>query len=373
MKKYQFSLIIIGLILAMSPMLNGANDYDIELRKQYNKEFSSNASTVVEIGNRYGKVEVKTWDKSLVKIEVSIIVKANKKSNAQSKLDAITVKFDKSGNNVIAHTDISEGSNSWWSGWWSSDNNVKYEINYLVYMPSNLHSIIENKYGNIYLPDLNAKTSISLKYGNLEGRNIDGDLMINLGYGKASMGKVSTLSGSISYSDYRGISADVVVLTSKYSKVYIDNSNSLTAYSKYDSYKLGDITNLNFTGAYDDLQIKSLSTGNCNTKYSGIDINSLSYILDADLSYGSINIDNLKTSLKSITISSSYAPIKIYGMVPAKVDISGKYFDAFLGADFISKNVDKDGSSKTINGYKISDRTNATINITTKYGDIYMK
>ena len=156
-------------------------------------------------------------------------------------------------------------------------------------------------------------------------------------------------------------------------KVSLDNVSSFTSYSKYDSYRLGSIVNLKVNGAYDDYQISSLEKGDFKVKYSGIEVSSLSHILNADISYGSFLIQNLKTTFKSIDINTSYAPVKIYGLVPTAVEVQGKYFSAKLGDDFISKFSDKSNNGTHIKGYKISERTNSTIKIVSKYGDVYIK
>lgn len=346
---------------------------DFELKKVHTKDFTADKNTVVELSNKYGKINVNTWEKSAVKIDVTVIVKASSKSKAEEKMEQISITLSKNGNKVSAITEIGSKEKSWWSGWTDFGNNTKMEINYEVYMPSDLASIIENKYGNVYLPDLKGKTSVNVKYGNLQARDITNDLLIDVAYGKATVGIVKNLSGTLSYSDYRGTAAGVVILTSKYSKVYLDNASTLTATSKYDGYKIGSAGTVTITGAYNDIQVQSVNTATLNTKYTGIDILSLSNTLTADLAYGSLKIENLKTTLKNINITTSYAPVKIYGTVPAKVDVSGKYFDANLGADFISKNTVKDGSSKEIKGFKISEKASAEIRIRSSYGDVIIK
>jgi len=369
---YNFVLNILICLSFFTSAYAGING-DIEVKKSYNKQFSSDKNTVLELNNRYGKINVNTWDKSEVKIDAVVIVKARSKSKAEDKLNEITVKINKNGNTIVAITEISSSSSSWWSGWWNGNNNIQIEINYEIFMPADLHSIIENKYGNIYLPNLKGKTNINLKYGNLQARDINNDLLMDISYGKATVGEVNNLSGNLSYSDYRGTSASVVILTSKYSKVHLDNAKTVTTSSKYDSYRFGTVNTLTLTGAYDDIQIGALGTGTLHTKYSGIDISSLSSTLTSDISYGSLTIENLKTTFKNITVNTSYAPVKIYGVVPAKVEVEGKYFDADLGADFIQKHKVSEGSSKVIKGYKISDKTGATIKITSKYGDIIIR
>ena len=372
-KKYPFSIIL--LMIGWFGILNAATipTGEIELSKSYTKTFPANDQSVLDLSNRYGKIDIQTWSSPSVKIDVKVIVKANNKSNAQDKLDEIQVSMSTSGNSIVAVTNITSSNTSWWEGWWSDNSRASMEINYTVFMPSNLKSIIENKYGNIYLADLIGKTSINLKYGNLEARDIKNDLLIDLSYGNATVGSVLNLKGNLSYSDYRGTAATNVILTTKYSKVYLDGAKSYVGSSKYDDIKLGKIETLTFTGAYDDIEIDQLGSGTFDNKYCGTEINSLSHSLTADIKYGSIKIDNLKTSFKNITISTSYAPVKIYGTVATKIDVSGSYFEANLGADFIQKSKDKNGSSLSIQGYKLSERTSSAITIKSKYADVLIK
>lgn len=369
---YKWSLSII-LMMGLWVSLTAGHESDVEIKKIFSKEFSSDKNTVVELSNRYGKIEMKTWDKAAVKIEATVTVKAGSKSKAEEKMKEISVEMNKSGNNIVAVTEITSSSSSWWTGWWNGGSNVNIEINYEVFMPVDMPSIIENKYGNIYLPDLKGKTSINLKYGNLEARNIANDLLVDISYGKATVGEVHNLSGNMAYSDYRGTSAGVVILTSKYSKVHLDNAGSVNASSKYDGYKFGKVNTLTLTGSYDDIQIGSVGTATLNTKYTGIEIEMLGNTLTSEISYGSLVVENLKTGFKNITVNTSYAPVKIYGSVPAKIEISGKYFDADLGSDFVQKNKNTDGNTKIIKGYKFSEKTSALILISSKYGDVIIK
>ena len=344
-----------------------------EMKKFYTKEFNVSSNDRVNIDNRYGKIEVKIWQKQSVKIDVNVIVKASSQSKAEEKHDEIKIYIDKSGNGVSGRTEIESSNQSWWSSWWNSDTNVKLEINYTVYMPDNQETSLENKYGNIYLPDLKAKSSIVLKYGNLQASNISGDLMLDLAYGKATASQLKNLTTTIAYSDLRFTAADALVITSKYSKVNVDQLKRLVSTSKYDSYRVLSVDHLTMTGAYDDIEIGNVNHATMTLKYTGLDIDQLGGSMTTDLSYGSMTIQSLKPSFKKLIASTSYAPIKIHNSVPSKIDINGKYFDASLGSDFVASNRVVDGSSKVIQGYKGSDRTGASITISSKYGDVMIK
>jgi hypothetical protein len=375
-KTSPFNILIFAILWVFTnPLIAHEKMYglDHELKKFYTKEYSVNNGDNVSINNRYGKIDVKTWAKQSVKIEVHVIVKASSKSKAEEKHEEIKIYMDKTGDKVSGRTEIESSNQSWWSSWWINDTNVKLEINYTVFMPENLDSFLENKYGNIYLPDLKANSNIVLKYGNLQANNIWGDCIMELGYGKATFGTLRNLTATIAYSDITCTSADAMVITSKYSKLQADQLKKLIATSKYDTYKIRASEQLTLTGAYDDIEIGSVYNATVTLKYTGLDIDNLGGSMTANLSYGSMTIQALKNSFKKMVVSSSYAPIKIYGSVPAKIDISGKYFDANLGSDFIATKRDVDGSSKFIQGHKGSDRANASITINTSYGDVMIK
>jgi len=347
--------------------------FDGEARKTLTKEFSCDKMTRLEVSNRYGKIEVTTWDKPQIRITATVIVKAGSKAKADDRLAEISTDISKTGNNITAVTKIAESGTNWWSGWWGNNKNVSTEINYQINMPAYLEAILENKYGNIYLPDLSAKTSINLKYGNLYSGNLDNDLLIDLAYGKANVGNTKNLSGELSYSDYTGRDARVVLLTSKYSKVQLEKITSITTSSKYDTYKVGEAGNITMTGAYDDITVGMLQNAVFTVKYTNLDVGSVSQSLTADIDYGSLDVSNLKAGFSGMVITTNYAPVKIYGAVPCKVDISGKYFDADLGKDFIFKNKVSEGSIKRISGYKMSEKTSATIRIESRYGNVTLK
>lgn len=365
---------MLSLTLLQGGYLHASTDscQSTELKKVVVKEFSVNKNSSLDVINKYGKIETKIWDKQSVKIEGTVIVKGRSKSSAQEQLDKITVEISQSGNVISAITNIESKASGWFSGWGNSFNNTDMEINYMISMPSDLDINFENKYGNIYLQDLKSKVNINLKYGNMEANNIDNNLKVALAYSKATAGTVKDLNVQLAYSDYRGVKAENVVVNSKYSKFYLDYASELNSNSKYDSYKLGTISVLSNQGAYDDFKVRSVNSADIKTKYSGVEILSLGSDLNMEISYGSVRIENMKTTCKSVEINTRYAPVKIYGVVPARVEIEGKYFDAKLGSDFIEKSRVSESSYKHIKGFKISEKGSAVIKIVSSYGDVYM-
>ena len=78
-----------------------------EYSKTINKQFPITTDGMVEISNRYGKVEIKTWDNSEVKVEVVISVNATSEDRAEDVFDRITIDFNSGRDFVSATTELS--------------------------------------------------------------------------------------------------------------------------------------------------------------------------------------------------------------------------------------------------------------------------
>jgi hypothetical protein len=61
--------------------------------KKINKTFDVQKEASLNIDNRYGNVDVITWNKNEIQIEITITTSGNKESQVQKQLDNITVDF----------------------------------------------------------------------------------------------------------------------------------------------------------------------------------------------------------------------------------------------------------------------------------------
>ena len=104
-----FSLLIMsGLIL--QSMTSAEMDMVIITKKQFTKtieeSFPISKDGVVAIANKYGNIDMHTWDKNEVKFKVNIIVNATSESVAKDVFERIEVSFNNSNSRVEAVTEI---------------------------------------------------------------------------------------------------------------------------------------------------------------------------------------------------------------------------------------------------------------------------
>ena len=106
--KLPFKILIVLLVL---PALVFANENPkfkgkYTKTKTINKEYTVNAEAALLVVNRYGNIDIITWNENRTVIEVVITTNGNNEEMVQKKLDGINVEFSGTASKVIAKTII---------------------------------------------------------------------------------------------------------------------------------------------------------------------------------------------------------------------------------------------------------------------------
>lgn len=284
----------------------GAPAQDFE--KKIVEQFPIASDGEVEIINRYGKVEVETWDETEVKIEVTIIVEAKNQGKADEVFERINVNFSNTSSLVRAATDIASGSK--WDKWFGNSSN-KFEINYHVWVPSTVEVDLTNKYGDIVVASMDGDAEIELKYGNLRMDAIGGDLSVNFGYGKASITSGGNADLELKYCTLQGGDFKDVRATTKYSTLNLGNIEVLQSSSAYDAYKVESATTVSNFGKYDDLEFGHVQSVTVNSKYTHLEVAKLTDEADLNFRHGGIKIRELADGFSKVGIAGDYTSVNI--------------------------------------------------------------
>jgi len=345
-----YSLVLLGSMVLFS-MTTPAEDIFILKKKQYKKniekQFSIDKDGEVAIVNKYGDIDMHTWDKNEVKIKVEIIINATSQSIAEDVFETISVEFDDSKSRVYAETVIESKESYWWN--WGKNLKSDFEINYEIYMPITCSINFTNKYGDVDVMDLDNNATIDVSYGNLTMGDLNGDLGLILGYGNAFVGSVKDVQAEIKYSKFRCEAVNEFMGETKYSGITINNADKMLVESKYDNFNLGHISELVNEGKYDNFIVESCDRLTVETKYSDYKLGELTESLSAELSYGGLKVKDLKKSFDRVYVESNYAGISL-GIDPGtsyELNLSSKYVEVKIPE---AKNVDKseDGNEKYI-------------------------
>ncbi|WP_422091837.1 hypothetical protein [Tenacibaculum ovolyticum] len=341
------------------PTIMVANDKKKhEKSKTISKSFSVNENATLYINNKYGKVNVTTWNENRIEIEVKIIVKGNDLKNIDRKLNSINVLFEASKNLVEARTKIESSKSSW--SWWGSSN-INYKINYFIKMPITNNADLHNKYGAIELDRLSGKANLNCDYGNIEIDQLLNDSnSIILNYcGDSEINFMK--SGSLNID---------------YSKLQIKESKSLNVNGDYSTVKLGKTNNVKFSCDYGSISINDAENISGSSDYTSIRVGTLRKNLKINTDFGSVKVKNLTKNFENVTIHGSYASIKLGtssdNAFNFNIDLGYASFNYPENKVEFTKSIKKN-TKKYYEGSFGNGKVNSTIMIKSRYGGVSLK
>lgn len=265
----------------------GVNDLDQKV-KTYTKTYTVDADTKLDINNRYGKVTVNTWNKNEFKIDVQIKAVASKPEDTDKLLNSINIADNISAQVVSFKTVFSNLSQL------NTSKSRKVEISYTVYMPAKNALSITNKMGDIELPDLEGKLTISCAYGNLTA--------------KALSNPANTIK--VSYGDARIASLRAQDLNITFGSLMLGWADKLNADMKYSSAKITRIStsgviNVKYgTGVQIATVDKNLKNLMVNAKYAAVTVgldDEENTDFDVTVKYGSFDHGNRPVNMQKST------------------------------------------------------------------------
>lgn len=254
------------------------------------RHFPVNSDALLEINNKYGNINLQTWDKNEIAFHIEIRAKGKNSDQVKDRLKSISIEFSGDRNKVSAKTIIQK------SGFFSKRNSSEFSIVYTVKLPKTNHIALENEYGNIHIDELSGRSAIVLDYGNLQIERLNNSTNnFKLKY---------VTQATIDYIKSGSIRAE-------YGKLNIGKTESLTVVSKYTNLKLEHAKKLNAQMDYGNLLVDEIDQLSLKSDYTSIKIGALSQSLSSVNSYGSLNLAELKTGFEKIAIQTSYTNVFI--------------------------------------------------------------
>lgn len=357
MKTHLFKILFFAILIPVFGFTTNGIKTKYEKSSTVKKEFKVDANNLLNIYNRYGNVDIVTWDKNIINIEVIITVNGNSESNVEKKLNDIYIEFNQTPSEVTAKTIIEKSTRNW--SWWGSSNNVNYKINYTVKMPFTNNLDLSNDYGSISLDKLSGEAKISCDYGSFDiGELQNSTNKINADY--VSSSTISFVNGAV-------INAD-------YSKLNIEKSNKIDIKADYTTSQFGSVKNLKYSCDYGNLQIDNAETVDGSGDYISIKVGTLSKSLNIKADYGSLKVENILKDFTTIHVQTDYTSGMRFGFAAdsqfdfiVNLDYAGFKYE---GTNFnFNKKIVK-SSSKYYEGYHGKAQGGGQVNINVSYGSV---
>jgi hypothetical protein len=284
---------LIGAILLLSQAAFSQEEFS----REYEKKYSCSKQTNFKLYNKYGDIEIKDWQKDEINIVAKIVLKGISEQKADEVFKLVKINFSQEGNSIRVETDYDDAFFKMINR--NLGNKNRFEVNYVISMPSYIKSDIENKYGSLFISKLTSASRIKVKYGNLKINQLEGagkDQMVNieLGYSDGTIESCQWLKIMCKYSKLYIQESKALIIMSKYSKLTIDKGSSIVSESKYDGFKIGTLANFVTESEYSNFKFNEISKKiRLNTKYTDFKVERVTAgfeLIEIENKYGSINI-----------------------------------------------------------------------------------
>ncbi len=261
-------------------------------KREINKSFSVNSNAKVSINNKYGKIEINTWNKNTVNIKVEISVNGDYLSNINGLMSIIDIKFNSNSSLVEANTIFNPNENT--NSWKSRD--INFKINYTVTMPVFNYLNLKNEYGDIILRKLQSKADIICSYGKITIGNLYAENN-NINLNCCSNSSIKSIK-----------SANINIYNSK---LNIDNARAVDFKSNYSTLKINEVNTVNFDCNYSSICVNDVYVLKGVSSYLDMSFGVVKKSININTNYGSILVKNLAKNFKTIYINGQFTDTKI--------------------------------------------------------------
>ncbi|MFO7669297.1 MAG: hypothetical protein R6W31_06535 [Bacteroidales bacterium] len=283
-----------------------------------NREFPATRESTLEIENKYGKIQVVSWEKELVVVDVEIRVTESSESKLDKLKDDISIDFTGTKSYIMVKSNFKSESGRLASELKSvshtlSGSNKNVEINYMIKVPSYMDVVLINKFGDIYLDDLSGDVEIELSNGALKANRLDGNTNITLSFATGMIETLESTTLNLAYSDLTLGEAGQLDVTSKSSKLNADSINVLKINSRRDK-----------------LYFKKVEYLYGESNFTEIWIYDFLRETDLDLKYGKLTIENVMPAFSRINIESEFTDVTLLFDKQCRFDFDILYHEKAL-------------------------------------------
>lgn len=277
--------------------------------KEIHKQFAVSPDTRIELSNKYGKIDINTWEHDSVVIDIKIRVEEKKLSKLEDAVRGIDFDITDSQHYLIIRTNVEQNKSSlskeitrFKESVLKSDGNV--QVDFTVWMPATNKLKVENKFGDIYIGNFLGKADINLSNGNLKANDFEGELNLVLNFADARINTIKTGS-----------------LDCNFSELYVKNAGSIRLKSKSTEFEFQKIAHLNGESRRDKFRIREVDAIDATTSFTTIRINELTDRMKLRSEYGDLDIDKTSEDFSIISIESKSTDMNLYFDETSKFDI----------------------------------------------------
>jgi hypothetical protein len=334
--------------------------------RDFMKTFPVSKESVLEVKNKYGTIQITSWDKDSAYIRAEIKASAPNQSKLNKMFDGISVNITGTGKLLIAQTEFTQNINALFENFKGMTSKVidydsRVEINYYINIPEYMNLRIENRYGDVYMEKNTGDFHLSLSNGSFKA-----DLP-----GRKSTLKLSFCDAEIT--SLRSGSLDV-----SFSEFTLSEIGELTIKSISSKYRINKAGAITFESRRDDFFIDLIESVEGNSYFTDFEIGSLAKSINLVSRYGNLDIDDIGTGFESANINSGFSDMSMVINPEASCNIEIRTLNTYLALPVKNikterRTLNEDKKEYITTGTIGQDAGNRLLKIDANRGKIYLK
>lgn len=296
MKKIHILIVLVLLIWQMPYHAKAQFTETREIKKQ----FVVSPQTKIELSNKYGKIDINTWEHDSVFIEIKIRVVEKKLDKLEDAIRGIDFDITDNQHYLVISTKVEKNKSSlsreftrFKESVLKSDGNI--QIDYTLWMPATNELKVENKFGDVFIDDYLGNVDIYLSNGNLKANDFAGELNLVLNFADA---RINTI--------YKGF------IDCNFSELYVNEASNLRLKSKSSDFEFQKIQDMDGESRRDKFRIREVDALDITCSFTTIRILTLTDRMKLKSEYGDLDIEKTLSDFNLMSIDSKSTDMNLY-------------------------------------------------------------
>lgn len=282
--------ILFGFLFSMSWLQ--AQTITEEIKKQ--ETFYVLPSATLEVNNKYGNIHFSTWEKDSVSVSINFFIAEKNETRFQKIKDNVQFKVTGNSAYMMAETVFGSKYSSFLKNIKEATNllgldNSSTRIDYFITVPPHINLKVNNRYGNIFIPNFSGNLNINLSNGDFQAKNISGNNHLKLAFGDVLIESLQQSTLELNFSKANITSGQQLDIKSKSSEVKINNCNLIKLQSKRDEYQIDELEHL-----FGETYFSKLSILNLKKEFNMV------------MQYGALKHLGMESTFDLVKINSKY-------------------------------------------------------------------
>jgi hypothetical protein len=274
--------------------------------REFVKRYKIQPETRIDITNKYGRIELNTWEKDSVVIQFKMEINEKKPIKLEKTLDNLDFDISNSQYYLVVKTLVDKNRSQLESEFMKFketilQTNGSIRIDMIVWLPDDHELRLENKFGDIIMGDFKGETQITLSNGKLKCGDLTNRASLNLSFADASVNNLPNARIASNYSDINIRNSGTLRLETKSSAIEIVNSKELSIDSRRDKYRIRIADKLDAYGNFSQFMVTELKN-KANVR----------------LSFGGLDLEKVLTDFSNIYVEARSADLNLYFNPEAK-------------------------------------------------------